>query len=101
MNHLENNQHDHPKNMDSILIEVTNIMTGTVLSDLSNQLHLDLAGGIPVLKKINQTKTFRLLDGADFPLCISTNYTAENEFFNPVFINLFESKLLTALQNKN
>lgn len=105
MPNLNYNDPDYQQRQEAILLEVSNIMTGSILTDLSNQLQIGIIGGIPAIHKndnpIKTMQTMRLLDGADFPLCLSSNYAAENEFFNPVFISMFEMKFLTLLENKN
>jgi chemotaxis protein CheY-P-specific phosphatase CheC len=85
---------------DALLLEIDNIISASVIAELSNELQIELYGDVPILKRVN-AKDLQDLIGTDGAVGESTSIVVTNTSFqfdnhdrvNPQFIWKLSTKI--------
>jgi chemotaxis protein CheY-P-specific phosphatase CheC len=89
---------------DALLLEIDNIISASVISELSNELQIELYGDVPILKKIN-ARDLQDLIGSDGAVSETTSIVVTNTSFqfdnhdrvNPQFIWKLSTKIFDVI----
>ncbi|MDX2304346.1 MAG: hypothetical protein NW226_16190 [Microscillaceae bacterium] len=88
---------------EAILLELDNILTASVISEMVNILRLEAFGGIPKLEKTNPHKIMEELFKEDniynYYFFLNTVMVCKNTQISPSFIWLFKEELIDTIRN--
>lgn len=95
---LSENLRQNVEMQDAILMELDNILTAAVVTNLSNTLKINCYAYIPALTSIDLTKLFEFIESDHRHDCllitVKTSFTVDDLAMSPLFIWALELKLI-------
>ena len=89
--------------LDSLLLEIDNIVSASVITQFSNILKVKIHGGVPSLKRLNAGELITYLSenhrSVPFLLSIECDFSNNNMSLNPEFIWILYSEFIKAVKN--
>ena len=98
----QNNSEDSKKMLDSLLLEIDNILSASVITQFSNLLKVKIYGGVPDLKILKTSELSSYisdkLENPSYMLCIDCDFSNNNTTLNPQFIWLLDAEFLSKIK---
>lgn len=95
---FQNNSEDSIKMLDSLLIEIDNILSASVITQFSNLLKVKIYGGVPDLKILKTSELNSYIsdksENPSYMLCIDCDFSNKNMTLNPQFIWLLNAEFI-------
>ena len=83
---------------EAILMEMDNILTAAVVSEIANILQVSVFGGVPGLQKIPSSEAMSVIlpdeEGYDYQFILKTSFICKTTEINPSFVWFFQRELL-------
>ncbi len=106
---FQNNSENSKQILDSLLLEIDNIMSASVITQFSNLLKVKLFGSVPDLKSLKTKELVKYISNMSenmlYMLFIECDFSNDNMTLNPQFIWIldaeFLSKIKTAANDNN